>query len=105
MQPRYNQTPEYRFTTTNDPRAILSSVTRQNCNKMHALADMMQAVIDMKKMKEFTSARTPEGLDEIMEKLVYIFHCEANCGVALASVVADGGSVDIIDYPAMKEQT
>ena len=76
-----------------------------NCNKMHILADMMQSVIDMKKMKEFTSARTPESLDEIMEQLVYILHCEANCGVALAGVAADGGSVEIIDYNAMKEQT
>ena len=104
MQPKYNQNPEYKYATTKDPLQVLRSVTRQNCNKMHALADMMQSVIDMKKMQEFTSARTNESLDVVMEQLVYILHCEANCGVELAGVVAGHGDVKVIDYNAMKEQ-
>lgn len=105
MQPQYNQTPEYKYTTTKDPLLVLRSVTRQNHNKMHALVDMMQSVIDMKKMKEFTSARTNESLDVVMEQLVYILHCEANCGVELAGIIANHGDVTVIDYGAMKEQT
>lgn len=103
MQPQYNQTPEYKYTKTRDPLAVFRSVARQNCNKMHCLADMMQSIIDMKKMKEFTSARTPECLDVMMEQLVYILHCEANCGVDLPSYLASGGDVEVIDYDAMQE--
>ena len=49
---------------TKDPKVALLNICRRNCNKMHALADLMKSVLDLKKRcgdsGEFTSARTPE---------------------------------------------
>lgn len=74
-----------------DPVEILDAINRQNCNAMHMISGLMQQVHEMKTKHcydeyncpngELTSARSPEILDEIMGKLIYMFSCEANCGV------------------------
>ena len=87
---------------TKDPKVALLNICRRNCNKMHALADLMKSVLDLKKRcgdsGEFTSARTPECLDRIMEELVYAFRCEANCDVMEARAVFDGNAVELPKY-------
>lgn len=97
--------------TTSDPKLALLRLTRQSCDKMHMLADLMKQVLDVKKAYEdgiFTSARTPESMDNVMRELVYTFSCEANCGVAVARSVVDGTSVPLPmffdkDYNPVKE--
>ena len=87
--------------STNDPKIAVKALCQQNCNCMHKLADVMNDVMELKRKYdegEFKSARTPECCDEIMRQLVYIFKCEANCGIAEAAIVADGGSIDVLDY-------
>lgn len=87
---------------TKDPKVALLNICRRNCNKMHTLADLMKNVLDAKKKcgdrGEFTSARTPECLDRIMEELVYAFSCEANCDVMTARSVFDGNEVELPKY-------
>jgi len=87
---------------TKDPKVALINICRRNCNKMHTLADLMKSVLEAKKKcgvhGEFTSARTPECLDRIMEELVYAFGCESNCDVSLARMVFSGEEVELPMY-------
>lgn len=82
--------------TTSDPKLALLCLTRQNSDKMHMLADLMKQVLDVKEACEdgtFTSARTPESMDNVMRELVYTFSCEANCGISAARAIVDGTPV------------
>lgn len=85
--------------TTKDPKVALLNICKKNCVMQHSLASLMQQVVDMKKRcgddDLFGSARTPESLDRIMEELVYIFSCEANCDIMAAREVFDGREVEI----------
>lgn len=79
---------------------ILKSVTRQSCNAMHMIGDLLLQVRELKNNHcwnedtcpngEFRSARSPEILDEITDKLIYMLKCEANCGVGQVAFRSDG---------------
>ena len=96
-----------------DPKEIIHSVNRQNCNKMHMLANLMKTVQDLKMNHcydelncpngEFISARSPEMLDEIMERLIYMFSCEANCGVGQVIEVNGQLEADICEFNENRE--
>ena len=87
-----------RTVNTADPKTALINITTRNCRKIHTIADLMTKVVEVKKMPEFESARTPEELDAIMEHLVYMLNCEANCGIGLVSSLRDGHPVEMLDY-------
>lgn len=80
---------------SNDPIEILKSVTRQSCNAMHMISSLMTQVRDIRKNHcfnerscpngELTSVNAPDCLDRIMDELVYMMECEANCGVGNVS--------------------
>lgn len=76
---------------SNDPVEILDAITRQSCNAMHMLNNLMRQVRDLRSKHcydkdrcpngELTSYNSPECLDKILDLLLYIMECEANCGV------------------------
>lgn len=86
--------------TTNDPIEAVKALTRQSCNAMHMINDLMTQVRELRTKHcyneyscpngEFTSSNSPECLDEIMDKLIYMMHCEANCGVGQVVYGKDG---------------
>lgn len=94
--------------TSNDPLEILDSVTRQSCNAMHMLCGLMEQVREMRSKHcydkdtcpngELTSARSPECLDEILDKLIFIMRCEANCGVGQVITVNGQTTADICEF-------
>lgn len=77
--------------TSTDPIEILDSVTRQSCNAMLMLNNLMHQVHEMRSKHcydkdhcpngELTSRNSPECLDKILDLIIYIMKCEAGCGV------------------------
>ena len=91
--------------TTADPKKALISITMRNNRKMHAIADLMTKVNEVKKMPEFESSNAIEELDAISEHLVYLLQCEANCGIGLVSALRDDHPVELIDYDNETKKT